>query len=117
MGGVVKAVGNVAKTVVDAPLKVASAVGKLGIDALTLPTTLTTKALATVAPGVFGPIDEKLGQLKGLAKAPFDLAEKAGTALPNKAIDLVADHEAKMVDLPLKLAGGVLGVKPPFMAN
>jgi hypothetical protein len=117
MGGVVKSVGNIAKTVVDAPIKAASTVGKWGIEALTLPTTITSKALATMLPGVFGPLDQKYSQLKGLAKAPLDLAEKVGTALPNKAIDMISDHEAKMIDTPLKLAGGVLGVKPPFTAN
>ena len=117
MGGVVKAVGNVAKTVVDAPIKAASTLGKLGVEALTLPTTLTTKALSKIAPGVFGPLDQKFSQLKGLAKTPFDLAEKAATTLPNKAIDMISDHEAKLIDTPLKLAGGVLGFQPPFAAN
>jgi hypothetical protein len=117
MGGVIKSVSNIAKTVVDAPLKAASTIGKLGIEAIALPTTITSKALASIAPGVFGPLDQKFSQLKGLAKMPFDLAEKAGTKVNDTIIDKVSDHEAHMVDMPLKLAGGVLGVKPPFMAN
>ena len=117
MGGVVKAVGSAAKMAVDAPFKVASTVGKLGIEAVMLPATLTTKALSTLSPGLFGPLDQKLGQLKGLAKTPLDLAEKAATALPNKAIDLTTNHYARVADMPLQLAESALGVKPPFTAN
>jgi hypothetical protein len=117
MGGVVKAVGSAAKMAVNAPFKAASTLGKLGIESMLLPATLTTKALATLSPGMFGPLDRKLGQLKGLAKAPLDLAEKAATALPNKAIDVSTGIHAKIIDAPLNLAGSVLGIKPPFTAN
>ena len=117
MGGVVKAVGSAAKLAVEAPFKAAGTIGKLGLEAVMLPTTLTTKALAGLSPNVFGPLDQKLGQLKGLAKAPLDLAEKAATALPTKAIDVATGHYARVADMPLQLAESVLGVKPPFMAN
>jgi hypothetical protein len=117
MGGVVRAVGNAAKLAVEAPFKAASTLGKLGIEAVTLPTTLTTKALAKLSPGTFGPLDEKFSQLKGLAKKPLDVAEKAATFLPTKAIDLSTDIHATIIDTPLNLAGKALGVKPPFTAN
>lgn len=117
MGGVIKSVGNVAKGVVEAPFKAASTLGKLGLESLLLPTTLTTKALAKVSPGLFGPIDQKFSQLKGLAKKPFDMAADAATFLPKKAIDVSTSVHAKIIDTPLNLAGSVIGVKPPFTAN
>lgn len=117
MGGVVKAVGNAAKFAVNAPIKAVSTLGKLGIESMLLPATLTTKALSTLSPAMFGPLDQKLGQLKGLAKMPLDLAAKAATALPNKAIDISTGLHAKIIDTPLNLAGSVLGVKVPFTAS
>lgn len=114
MGGVVKGVANVAKNVVTAPVKAAGGLAKFSLDVVTLPTTLTTKALATVMPGVFGPIDQKLGQLKGMAKGTIDMAGKAATFLPTTAIDVSARTTAAVVQTPFNIAGAGLGLKPPY---
>ena len=73
--------------------------------------------IALIGIGLIGSSIARAVRLKGLAKTPFDVAEKAVTGLQGKAIDMIADHEANMVDTPLKLAGGVFGFEPPFVAK
>jgi hypothetical protein len=114
MGGVVKGITNAAKSVITAPVKLAGGVAKFGIDVVTLPATLTTKALAKVAPSVFGPLDAIVSGTKNLAKGAIDTAGKAATFLPTTALDVSGRTTAAVIQTPFNIVGAATGLKPPY---
>ncbi|HEY9720989.1 MAG TPA: hypothetical protein V6D47_03195 [Oscillatoriaceae cyanobacterium] len=114
MGGVVKAVTNVAKDVVTAPAKLAGGALKLAMNTVMLPATLTSKALAKICPPVFGPLDQKFGQLRNFQNGLVDFGVKATNFLPSTALDVGGRTTAAVVQTPFNVAGAALGVKPPY---
>ena len=113
MGGVIKGVADVAKGVITAPVKLVGGAAKLGLDVVTLPTTLTTKALAKVFPP-FQFLDSLHSGVKNFAKGAVDTAGKAVTFLPTTAIDVSARTTAAVVQTPFNIAGAATGLKPPY---
>lgn len=114
MGGVVQGITNAAKSVVTAPVKLAGGIAKFGIDTLMLPTTLTTKVLAKVAPPVFGPVDALVNGTKNFAKGAIDTAGKAATFLPTTALDVSGRTTAAVIQTPFNIVGAATGLKPPY---
>lgn len=114
MGGVIKSVTHVVKDVVTAPVKIAGGALKLGLDAAMLPMTLTTKALAKVCPPLFGPIDQKLTQVRNFQKGVVDFGVRAANFLPSTAIDVSGRTTAAVVQTPFNIAGAALGTNPPY---
>jgi hypothetical protein len=114
MGGVIKSVTNVAKDIVTAPAKLAGGALKLGIDAVTLPLTLTTGVLSKVCPPVFGPVDGAVNGIKNFQKGIIDFGVKATNFLPSTALDVTGRTTAAVVQTPFNIAGAALGVNPPY---
>lgn len=112
--GLIKGITGAAKAIVTAPAKVGAFGAKLSIDVLTLPTTLTTKVLAKAVPGVFGPVDKSLSQVKGLGKGAIDKAEQAVTFVPRTLIDAQGRVAQEVVNTPVRFTQAALGLKAPY---